>query len=116
MNIDFSYAFDTINRDVIRNRLIHYNDPDKQVKLIKLTMQENKMKVKINGNYTEWFKTKTGDRQGDTFLAILSSTILDIVNRNLHLRENIPTRLTLCRSYLNPYCLGRKTAFFSVGI
>jgi hypothetical protein len=24
--------------------------------------------------------------------------------------------LTLCCSYLNPYCLGRKTAFFSVGI
>jgi hypothetical protein len=24
--------------------------------------------------------------------------------------------LTLCHSYLNPYCLGRKTAFFSVGI
>jgi hypothetical protein len=28
--------------------------------------------------------------------------------------KNIP--LTPCRSYLNPYCLGRKTAFFSVGI
>jgi hypothetical protein len=25
-------------------------------------------------------------------------------------------RLTLCRSNLNPYCLGRKAAFFSVGI
>jgi hypothetical protein len=24
--------------------------------------------------------------------------------------------LTLCRSYLNRYCLGRKAAFFSVGI
>jgi uncharacterized CHY-type Zn-finger protein len=24
--------------------------------------------------------------------------------------------LTLCRSNLNPYCLGRKAAFFSVGI
>jgi hypothetical protein len=24
--------------------------------------------------------------------------------------------LTLCRSNLNPYCLGRKVAFFSVGI
>jgi hypothetical protein len=24
--------------------------------------------------------------------------------------------LTLCHSYLNPYCLGRKTAFISVGI
>jgi hypothetical protein len=28
----------------------------------------------------------------------------------------IDTNLTLCHSYLNPYCLGRKTAFFSVGI
>jgi hypothetical protein len=26
------------------------------------------------------------------------------------------SRLTLCRSNLNPYCLGRKAAFFSVGI
>jgi hypothetical protein len=24
--------------------------------------------------------------------------------------------LTLCRSNLNPYCMGRKAAFFSVGI
>jgi hypothetical protein len=39
MHIDLSYAFDTVNRDVIHNSLIQYNDPDKQIKLIKLTMQ-----------------------------------------------------------------------------
>jgi hypothetical protein len=51
------------------------------------------MKVKINSNYTEWFETKTGDRQVDTFLVILSFLILDIVISNLHVRGNIPTRL-----------------------
>jgi hypothetical protein len=29
--------------------------------------------------------------------------------------ENYIVMLTLCRSYLNPYCLGRKTAFFFSG-
>jgi len=28
----------------------------------------------------------------------------------------LPTYLTLCRSNLKPYCMGRKAAFFSVGI
>jgi hypothetical protein len=32
------------------------------------------------------------------------------------LKQPIHAQLTLCRSYLNPYCLGRKTEFFSVGI
>jgi hypothetical protein len=37
--IDFSYAFDTVNRDVIHNSLIKYNVPDKLIRLINLTMQ-----------------------------------------------------------------------------
>ena len=38
--IDFSQAFDTVNRDVIYNSLTkEYNIPDKLIKLIKLTMQ-----------------------------------------------------------------------------
>jgi hypothetical protein len=30
--------------------------------------------------------------------------------------EKAIVELTLCRSNLNPYCLGRKAVFFSVGI
>jgi hypothetical protein len=33
-----------------------------------------------------------------------------------HDRHVVALTLTLCRSNLNPYCLGRKAAFFSVGI
>jgi hypothetical protein len=55
--IDFPYAFNMVNRDVIYDSLIKYNIPDKLFKLIKLTMQQTKMKVKINNNYRDWFKT-----------------------------------------------------------
>jgi hypothetical protein len=37
--IDFTQAFDTINRDVIYSSLTKHNIPDKMIKLIKLTMQ-----------------------------------------------------------------------------
>jgi len=37
--IDFSQAFDTVNRVVIYNSLIKHNVPDKLIKLKKLTMQ-----------------------------------------------------------------------------
>jgi hypothetical protein len=52
--IDFSYAFNTVNRDVTHNSLIKYNAPDKLIHLIKLTMQRTNMKVEISNNCAEW--------------------------------------------------------------
>jgi len=37
--IDFSQAFDLVQRDAIHNSLINYNVPEKLIKLIILTMQ-----------------------------------------------------------------------------
>jgi hypothetical protein len=34
----------------------------------------------------------------------------------VEIQEAVTDELTLCRSNLNPYCMGRKAAFFSVGI
>jgi hypothetical protein len=54
-------------------------------------------------NYSQYqfkFKSVTPQTHSQLTLAIL-----------VHLKI-----LTLCRSNLNPYCLGRKAAFFSVGI
>jgi hypothetical protein len=91
--IDFSYAFDRVNRDVIHNSLIKHNVPDKLVKLIKLTMHQTKIKIKINNSYTEWFETKTGVKQGVPLSALLFSEVLDSVITNLEVRGNITTRL-----------------------
>ena len=57
--IDFKQAFETVNRAVIFNSLIKHNVPDKLIKLIKLTMQRTKMKVKVNNSYSEWVEMKT---------------------------------------------------------
>jgi len=51
--IDFSQAFDTVKGDVIYNSLIQHNVPDKLIKLIKCTLQQTKMKVKVNNSYPE---------------------------------------------------------------
>jgi hypothetical protein len=97
--IDFSYTFDTVNRDVIHNSLIKYDVPDKLIKLIKLTMQRAKMKVKINNSCAEWFETKTGVRQGDPLSAVLFSVVLDSVITNLEVRGNITNRLKQICTY-----------------
>ena len=79
--IDFSHAFDTVNRDVIYSSLIKHNVPDKVIRLIKLTLQQTKMKVKVNNTYTEWFETKTGVRQGDPLSALLFSVVFGHSNQ-----------------------------------
>jgi sorting nexin-29 len=81
--IDFSQALDIVNRDVLYNSLIKHNEPDKLIKLIKLTMQRTKMKVKVNNSYPEWLERKTGVRQGDPSSALLFSAVLDSVITNL---------------------------------
>ena len=97
--IDFSQVFDTVNRDGIYNSLTKYNIPDKLIKLIKLTMQRTKMKVKVNNSYSEWFETKAGVRQGDPLSALLFSVVLDSVITNLEIRGNITTRLKQICAY-----------------
>jgi hypothetical protein len=89
--IDFSQAFDTVNRDAIYNHLNKRNIPDKLIKLLKLTMQRTKMKVKVNNRYSEWFETKTDVRQGDPLSSLLFSVVLDSVITNLKIRGNITT-------------------------
>jgi len=97
--IDFSQAYDTVNRNVIYNSLIKHNVPDKLIKLMKLTMQRTKMKVTVNNSYCGWFETKTAVRQRDPLSAILFSVVLDSVISNLEVRGNITTRLKRICAY-----------------
>jgi len=73
--IALSQAFDTVHRDAIYNSLIKHNVPDKLIKLINLTMQRTKMKVKIGNSYSEWSETKTELGQGDPLSALLFSLV-----------------------------------------
>jgi len=113
--IDFSQAFDTVNRDVIYNSLTKYNVPGKLIKLITLTIQRTKMKVKENNSYSEWFETKTGVRQGDPLSALLFSVVLDSVITNLEIRRNITTRLKQICAYADDIVVTGRTKQILIG-
>ena len=53
----------------------------------------------MNNDYSEWFETKTGVRQGDPLSALLFSVVLDSVISNLEPRGNITTRLKQICAY-----------------
>jgi len=106
-------AFDTVNRDVIYNSLIKHSVPDRLIKLIKLTMQQTKMKVKVNNSYSEWFETKIGVRQVDPLSAVLFSVVLDSVITNLEVRGNITTRLKQICAYADDIVIIGRTKHFN---
>jgi hypothetical protein len=72
--------------------------------------------------YNELFITTQRNHQVHRdFLMILYKSVgrgseLSKLSKTADILETHCYPLTLCRSYLNPYCLGRMTAFFSVGI
>jgi hypothetical protein len=63
--IDYTQAFDSVHRDKIIKCLNNYDVPSKVIKLIAKTLQDTKVRVKVNQNYTENFEILTGVKLGD---------------------------------------------------
>jgi len=112
--IDFSQAFDLVQRDAIHNSLINYNVPEKLIKLIILTMQWTRMKLNVNNSYSEWFEMKTGVRQGDPLSTLLFSVVLDSVIINLEVWGNITIRLKQIYAYADDIVIIGRTKLTSI--
>jgi hypothetical protein len=91
--IDYTQAFDSVYRDKIIKCLNNYDVPSKLIKLIAKTLQDTKVRVKVNQNYTEKFEILTGAKQGDPLSATLFSTVIDDILKQLELSGNISTCL-----------------------
>ena len=78
--IDFTKAFDCIDRDMLLYKLQMYGIDGPMYFMIKTMYSNTESCVKINSHYTEWFKTEFGVRQGDslstTAFSLLSMTLL----------------------------------------
>jgi hypothetical protein len=93
MFIDFSQAFDAVNRDKLFEYHEYYQTSPKLIKLIKITLQDTTTKVKINNEMTELIEIKSGIRQDDPLSTLLFSIVIDIIIKKLNPRGNISTRL-----------------------
>ena len=97
--IDYTQAFDSVFRYKIIQCLHYYEIPSKLIKLIARTLQDTKVTVKVNQNYTEKFEILMGVKQGDPLSATLFSIVIDDILKQLELTGNTSTCLKQCSAY-----------------
>lgn len=74
--IDFKKAYDSIHRPSLLNTLKEFNLPKKLINLIKATMENFEIKIKIANSTSQLFKVTTGLRQRDALSLILFNLVL----------------------------------------
>ena len=82
--LDLEKAFDRIDRNLLFFNLLKNNIRGKMYHTIKLLYSETFNTIRINNNYTDWFLSKSGVRQGDT----LSPTLFNIFINSLAVELN----------------------------
>jgi len=89
--IDYTHAFDSINRNKILDPLTQNKIPPTLIRLVKQTLENTTAKVKVNNAYTSEFRVESGAKQGDPLSPTLFSLVIDTVLKKLDLRGNIST-------------------------
>ena len=77
--IDFSKAFDSVNRDLLWFRLLNYGIDGKFLQVLKVMYDNLKICVTLHNYLTNWFSSNVGVRQGDT----LSPTLFNLFVNDL---------------------------------
>ena len=87
--VDYTYAFDSVQRNKLTECLKKFVVPDKLVGLIALTLIQTRAQVKINRDFTEEFIVECGVKQGDPLSATLFSLVIDTILKQMGLRGNM---------------------------
>jgi len=97
--IDYTQAFDSIERNKTLDSLTQNKIPPKLRRLVKLTLEKTTAKVKVNNAYTSDYRVESGVKQGDSLSPTFFSLVIDIVLKKLDLRGNISTQLRQLMAY-----------------
>ena len=82
--IDFSKAFDSVDREMMWKILRHYGVPEKMVQAISTIYRSCLNRVRVNGQLSDPFTVSTGVLQGDTLAPFLFVIVLDYVLQQTH--------------------------------
>ena len=86
--VDFSKAFDSINREAMFHILHLYGIPLRIIQAIKLMYLNSNSRVRTPDGLTEAFLTLIGVLQGDTLAPLLFIIVLDYILRQSMKEEN----------------------------
>ena len=91
--IDFSKCFDLIDRDMLYFKLIETGIDGRMYFTLKCMYSNTMSCVNINGNFTEWFYTVNGCRQGDVtsptaFSILINDLLKELKASNMGIKVN----------------------------
>lgn len=81
--VDFTKAYDSVDKMTLVKILRAFGIPDKLVRLIKAVTQVSKLRVRVGNSLTEEFEVATGLKQGDALSPMLFNLILEHVIRKV---------------------------------
>lgn len=84
--IDYKQAYDSIDRNILCEKLKMLVCPTKLIRLIRMTLQDNKGVLKIQGGLSKKFHIQKGVKQRDHLSPVLFNMVLETIMRSIHNR------------------------------
>ena len=78
----FEKAFDSVHRESLWKIMESYGIPRKIIHMVKMLYEDNECAVLDEGEESEWFKVKTGVKQGDVLSGFIFLMVVDWIMRN----------------------------------
>ena len=80
--VDFEKAFDSVHRESLWKIMASYGIPAKLLRIVKILYEDSECAVLDDGEESEWFKVKTGVKQGDVMSGFIFLIVVDWIMRN----------------------------------
>jgi hypothetical protein len=79
--VDFEKAFDSVHRESLWKIMASYGIPSKLIRMVKILYKDSECAVLDEGVESEWFKVKTGVKQGDVMSGFIFLLVVDWIMR-----------------------------------
>ena len=80
--VDFEKAFDSVHRESLWKIMESYGIPCKIIHMVQMLYEDSECAVLDEGEESEWFKVKTGVKQGDVMSGFIFLIVVDWIMRN----------------------------------
>jgi len=86
--VNFQKAYDSLHRENLISTLAEFHFPHKLINLIKSSIMETYVKVRVGNIKSEQVQVRTGLRQGDSLSPILFNVTLEKVVREMNMGQH----------------------------